>query len=609
MSVQPAADEASNISVLPTGGERPPAAAPPEPAAPTPKSPGAARDTAIRLLIALAIGAMGVVLLVLVSSIKTSEDLEALVARLTIYRAASQVLFVLALGVLVSGITRQTPFQALTAFLVSLEPVQELVEQAIGQTWKDAAPALTQVFVKVVPETVFLVVIGLYAIGFAVGILILRPGADPRRPVARHEDDVLVNAPTSAAALRALEARRRRIKAYFSPRPVWPIVAAIAAVGLLLFALAGQFSAQEQLFLGWMAVASSLFGISGLALLWEDRARKPMFYLNLFVSLILVGSEILDRWTGYPYTVRLGLLQQGNDLNAKYEATKDATLQAQFDQVLAALSSYYFWYWVALAAAVLVYALVFRFVVYRYLHLATDQEVDATIAEDMKQVSSRAFRRLGVDRTRLIAEPLNLRGFPDRSAVGNVFFGSWIGDDDRLRFTPQSATVIAFTEAQTLYYETSIDLTTGVVVSETNVEFFYQDVSTVMRTSATQVLDMNSLSSYLTRIRNMFSRSESARNRELKNRSVNDTLQMPGRDVFQIVLDNGRTLNVVLRDSSFFDMKKKRIVWVLSGVVPAIGAAPGKANADLPVDENERAMRNVRSMLRDKKRALLIEQA
>jgi hypothetical protein len=246
--------------------------------------------------------------------------------------------------------------------------------------------------------------------------------------------------------------------------------------------------------------------------------------------------------------------------------------------------------------------------IYPRWHLATDAEVDACIADDLKDAVSRAFERLDVDQSQLIAEPLRLRGFPDRSAISNVYMGSWIGDDDRLRFTPQSATVIAFTEEQTLYYEITVDLTTGVVVNETSIEFFYQDVSNVARVSTTQVVQLKSLSLVLGKLRGLFSRSDAARQRELKNRSINDSLQFPGRDLFQINLDSGRALAVVLRDSSFFDTKRKRVVSVLSGVMPG-GAANPDQDVDLPIDENERVMRNVRAMLRDKKRALLLEKA
>jgi len=274
----------------------------------------------------------------------------------------------------------------------------------------------------------------------------------------------------------------------------------------------------------------------------------------------------------------------------------------------AALISYYYWYWLLMGALVTGYAMAFRFLVYPRWHLATEAEVDACIAADFTDLIVRAFTRLGIDRSRLIAEPVCLRGFPDRSVISNVFFGSWVDKHDRLRFTPQNGTVFAFTADQVLYYEMTVDLTTGVIVNETNAEFFYQDVSNVARISTTQVIRFKALWSILGRLGSLFSRSEAAKRHEMKERSVNDTVQFPGRDVFQINLDSGRAMVVVLRDNSFFDTKRKRIVSVVNVNRPASLSQKGERDADLPIDENERAMRIIRKMLRDNKRGLLLEQ-
>ena len=96
--------------------------------------------------------------------------------------------------------------------------------------------------------------------------------------------------------------------------------------------------------------------------------------------------------------------------------------------------------------------------------------------------------------------------------------------------------------------------------------------------------------------------------REMKRRSINDTVQLPGRDVFQINLDSGRAMVIVLRDNSFFDTKRKRVVSALNAIKAASGGQFDQRDADLPFDENERAMRSIRSMLRNKKRTLLLEQ-
>lgn len=319
-----------------------------------------------------------------------------------------------------------------------------------------------------------------------------------------------------------------------------------------------------------------------------------MFYFNLFLVLFFASSVLLNEATGYPYSRPDELRQQ---LNGPSPPPEDAGL---------VLISFLYWYWLLSGALLIAYALTFRFLIFPRWHLATDADIDACSGRDFKDLISRAFARLGIDRSRLIAEPLTLRGFPDRSVLSNVFLGSWVDKHDRLRFTPQTATVIAFTENEALFYEMTVDLTTGVIVKETNVEFFYQDVSNTARVSTTQVIEFRALWSLVGRLRSVFSRVEAAKRREQKDQSINDTVRLPGRDVFQINLDSGRALIVILRDNLFFDTKRKRIVSALTGIVPA--SAQRRHDAALPIDENERAMRNIRSMLRDKKRALLLEQ-
>src|SRR5262249_26432713 len=159
---------------------------------------------------------------------------------------------------------------------------------------------------------------------------------------------------------------------------------------------------------------------------------------------------------------------------------------------------------------------------------ATDADVDACIARDFKAVETRAMGRLGVvDRSHLVADPLLLRGLPDRATLPSVFFGSWCDIQDRLRFTLQTAACMTSTGEQALFYEMTVDLTTGVIVNEPNVEFFYQDVSNVARVSITHVIEFRALSSFFSWIQSVFSRSHAARQRALKDRSINDTIQLP----------------------------------------------------------------------------------
>jgi len=531
----------------------------------------------------LAIG-LGLIWFAFSTKITSQEDYDRVINTVAKWQPVSQWLFLIGLALLFSRVTRYTALYPLTVFLVSFEPVFELVNQGIASSSQSLAPTLDAVIAGATPQTFTVGLLGIYTIVFAVITAVIRPSlADYGTVGATSRVDA--GRTLRPKAMRAADDYRRRIKTYFSPRPIWPIVASVVGTALALFGMVGVPQALESLYVQWITSLFALFSLAALALLPGDKKRGPTYYLYLFVAIALMGSVVINQLTGYPYTVRVRLIQQ-DDVDG--------------------LISYYRWYWTIAGAVLIAYALLFRYLIYRRWHLATDAQIDACIADDLRSLLPRAMSRMGIDQSGLIAQPLTLRSFPDRSAITNAFYGSRIGDDDKLRFTPQSATVIAFTAEQTLYYEMTVDLTTGAVLNEVNVEFFYQDVSNVARTSSTNVVELKSMSMMLGWLRNLFSRSTAARQRELKERSINDALMLPGRDVFQINLDSGRALVVILRDNTFFDTKRKRIVSVLTGTASG-GATRPDLDLALPVDENERVMRNIRSMLRDKKRALLMD--
>ena len=568
-----------------------------------PFGPSQGASLLLHFAIVVAIFALGFGLLWSAMTVPiTIEGLSGLQAKWGDWRQVTLVLFVVGVSLLFFQITRYGPFYPLTVFFVSLAAVQQLVFDAVMMAWPSDQDIVNVPFNGITLQRLMFVIIGLYVIGFALVTLTFRPIQD--RPESTGAGVVPVGPSDTlsqpTAALRAEDERRRRIRAYFSARPLWPWVASSLGIALMTFAVVGIPELQEKMFInGNKEYLPSLFGISALALLFEDRKREPMYYFNMFVVLLWAGT-LLSNWaTGYPISIRFEWIRQIND-----ESQQPPIHRAAQE----ALISYYFWYWLLMGALVTTYAAAFQFVVYPRWHLASDAEVDNCIASDFKNVIERAFARLGVDRSLLIAEPLSLRGFPDRSVLSNVFFGSWVDEHDRLRFTPQTATVVAFTEDQVLYFEMTVDLTTGVTVNETNVEFFYQDVSNVARVSTTEVIQYKSLWSMLGWVKSLFSRSEGAMRREMKRRSINDTVQLPGRDVFQINLDSGRAMVIVLRDNSFFDTKRKRVVSALNAIKAASGGQFDQRDADLPFDENERAMRSIRSMLRNKKRTLLLEQ-
>ncbi len=149
------------------------------------------------------------------------------------------------------------------------------------------------------------------------------------------------------------------------------------------------------------------------------------------------------------------------------------------------------------------------------------------------------------------------------------------------------------------------------MVHESIVEFFYQDVSNVARANACQTLDKGAALPVTGAVKSLFSLRTSLRRSRIRSMTVADTVQFEGRDVFQINLESGRALAVVLKDDSFFDEASGRLVGVLKSVNTILRRAPSSSaplyETDLPADENKRIMRNIRTMIRDKKLAILRE--
>jgi hypothetical protein len=509
----------------------------------------------------------------------TNEGLQHLSYFYSLWKPATQALFLIAFAVLFFRIARLTIFYPLVVFFISLEAVQQVTLQIIRDGGQPLVDAVSKIF-RVNDLTLYLFIIGLYTLIFAAGTALI---ATARLGTAVAEDF-----------------RRRRIQTYFESRPVWPLVASGLAVILVLFSITGQYDSKEWLFLVWKdQLVGASFAFSALWLLFDDKRRRSFYYFNLFVIFFFIGSQILDYLIGYPYAIHeFWMVDAANQIKAGQATEQDRQLF---------LDPYYRKYWIIVAGLTLAYAVIFRFFLFPRFHLATDAEVDAIIAEDLKPAMNNAFERFGIERKSLIAEPAGLRSFPNRQSISGAFTGSRIGHDDHLRFTPQTSVIIAFTEEQAMFYERTVDLTTGTAVNETTVELFYQDISNVERVSTTHLVDARNTRSWIGRLLGIFSRRRAEREREISDRTVNDKLQLPGRDVFQISLSGGRNLLIILRDTTFFDVKKARIVQILTGMISAASAAQTDPNIDLPMDENERVIRNIRTTLRDKKRALLWE--
>lgn len=384
-----------------------------------------------------------------------------------------------------------------------------------------------------------------------------------------------------AAAVKRL---RNNVRTYFTHAPWWPWLLAIVAIFLLSMVV----SAGTQS-IGAVTTATELAFLGSIYVLLSDDLRTV---------------RLLDP---APFFITLRAADTTHDL-AYWRYIQPQSDPSSF------WGDYFFYltaYYCALLVVVIVYALAYRFIIFPFSRRATDAAIDTLIEDHARPMAGHGLARLGIDRARLIAEPVVLRGLPDRETLNGAFVGYHVGRDDVLRYTPQRSTVMAFSDDQVHYYEGTVDLTTGRIISETVVEFFYQDISNVARVNGAESVPLSRALRLKDRFLALFSRRKANRCDRILNLTTGQTLQYEGRDLFQINLESGRALVVILKDTSFFDPAKKRLVSMLKNFGPSaaltVAQATSLASSELPQQENERLMRAVRLLIRDKKRSLLLQ--
>lgn len=474
--------------------------------------------------------------------------------------------FVLSLIAFCSGATSKSRFYPLVAF--------GLIQQAPHSLF--ALVFSVMVMQNVVPFNYYWGVLAVHAAFGALSGVVLLIAALFAAGRSTAAGVVRVEAPATTRL-------RGRVRAYFQGKPIWPWLFIVAAIVFPIQML--NLGTQSYSF--WNIAIETVF-LFALYRLLSDDGRTVRF---LDAPLFLVALRTLD--TGQD-TLNMGFIYQTMEPDYYW-----STYWASY------LNTYY----IIVCAAIAVYALAYRFLIFPFFRRASDREIDALIDSQMRPIAEHGLARLGVDRSRLIAEPVVLRGLPDKENLNGAFIGHQIGRDDVLRFTPQRSTVMAFGDDQVLFYEGTVDLTTGHLIHESVVEFFYQDISNVARANGAQSVPLSRALSLKDRFFSLFSKRKADRCDRILNLTTGETLQYEGRDIFQINLESGRALAVILKDESFFDTSKKRFVSMFKHLRPtaalSVSQATSLAKTDLPEEENERVMRAVRLLIRDKKRSLL----
>ena len=206
---------------------------------------------------------------------------------------------------------------------------------------------------------------------------------------------------------------------------------------------------------------------------------------------------------------------------------------------------------VSLSAIGLLVVLFFGASAQKAAQAAADARLDAWLEEDLQKLSKTSLTKLATEGSDLVSDPVQITG-PRLWDTGGATVLFRKGQDNRLRFTPVSVSIIHFTQNQLLAYECVFDSTTGRPLNERTEEYFYKDVVAV---------------------------STKSESRTVKSAALG-TLQLTAAETFTLTTAGGTSLSVVLSD-------------------PSLIAKMG--GGEIPTSRAEKAVLAVRKMLRDKK--------
>src|SRR5712692_3773851 len=200
-----------------------------------------------------------------------------------------------------------------------------------------------------------------------------------------------------------------------------------------------------------------------------------------------------------------------------------------------------------------------------YYQKPSDEQMDAWIQEDMKNLQTRALAKTGLDPSEIIAEPVMVYG-PRFWNIGGAEVGIKKGNDGIVRFMPIGVTVINFTAHQLVAYQCALDLTTGNALSESTDEYFYRDVVSVSTQSESLSLDGID--------------AKVISQGPLAAMMVGGKLQLNAAEIFKLTTSGATSIQVVLRSPK---------------LIESVGGG------SIPTDMADKAVQTVRKMLREKK--------
>lgn len=189
------------------------------------------------------------------------------------------------------------------------------------------------------------------------------------------------------------------------------------------------------------------------------------------------------------------------------------------------------------------------YVIISWFQRPSDAQIDSWIEEDIAGLQVKALARSGHDQAELVGETAIITG-PKLWDVGNAVVGYRKGQDNILRFTPLSVTVLNFTQNQLTTYQAVLDLRTGNTLNESTDEFFYRHI--VSAATKSESFNVN---------------------------FGQEMLQLKTAESFELTTAGGNSIKVFLRDPVLIEK--------LGG-------------GQIPTTRAERALATVRKMLREK---------
>lgn len=111
---------------------------------------------------------------------------------------------------------------------------------------------------------------------------------------------------------------------------------------------------------------------------------------------------------------------------------------------------------------------------------ATDQQMDSWLQEDFKQLADKAIKKVGIESSELIKDPLTISGpilWGGINGVPSTDMVFKVGKDKRARFGIYKINVFLLTDKQILSFEAYYNFLKMVTLNDKTEEFFYKDVT------------------------------------------------------------------------------------------------------------------------------------